>query len=73
MISDQAYSEMLGLELLPLQNGNFVPFSFVADQNVIYITLEDYPRSLFPDLKERFILDNLNPHLLAALMEAAQT
>lgn len=73
MISDQAYSEMLRLELLPLQNGNFVPFSSVSDQNVIYITLEDYPRSLFPGLEERFILDNLTPHLLAALTEAAQT
>lgn len=45
VLSDQAYSELLGLELLPLQNGNFVPFSSsVSDQDVIYITSEDYPR-----------------------------
>ena len=30
-------------------------------------------RSLFPGLEGRFILDNLKPHLLAALKEAAQT
>ncbi|XP_045444568.1 sacsin isoform X3 [Pipistrellus kuhlii] len=44
-----------------------------SDQDVIYITSEDYPRSLFPGLEGRFILDNLKPHLLAALKEAAQT
>nr|XP_026250752.1 sacsin isoform X5 [Urocitellus parryii] len=74
VLSDQAYSELLGLELLPLQNGNFIPFSSsVSDQDVIYITSEEYPRSLFPGLEGRFILDNLKPHLLAALKEAAQT
>uniref|UniRef100_A0A452QMT9 Sacsin molecular chaperone n=1 Tax=Ursus americanus TaxID=9643 RepID=A0A452QMT9_URSAM len=74
VLSDQAYSELLGLELLPLQNGNFVPFSSsVSDQDVIYITSEDYPRSLFPGLEGRFILDSLKPHLIAALNEAAQT
>uniref|UniRef100_A0A452UIL3 Sacsin molecular chaperone n=1 Tax=Ursus maritimus TaxID=29073 RepID=A0A452UIL3_URSMA len=74
VLSDQAYSELLGLELLPLQNGNFVPFSSsVSDQDVIYITSEDYPRSLFPGLEGRFILDSLKPHLIAALKEAAQT
>ncbi|XP_011533341.1 sacsin isoform X4 [Homo sapiens] len=74
VLSDQAYSELLGLELLPLQNGNFVPFSSsVSDQDVIYITSAEYPRSLFPSLEGRFILDNLKPHLVAALKEAAQT
>lgn len=74
VLSDEAYSELLGLELLPLQNGHFVPFSSsVSDQDVVYITSEDYPRSLFPGLEGRFILDNLKPHLLAALKEAAQT
>ncbi|XP_054442512.1 sacsin isoform X5 [Pteronotus mesoamericanus] len=74
VLSDQAYGELLGLELLPLQSGSFVPFSSsVSDQDVIYIPSEDYPRSLFPGLDGRFILDNLKPHLLAALKEAAQT
>lgn len=45
VLSDQAYSDLLGLELLPLQSGHFVPFSSsVSDQDVIYITSEDYPR-----------------------------
>nr|KAF6428417.1 sacsin molecular chaperone [Rousettus aegyptiacus] len=74
VLSDRAYSELLGLELLPLQNGSFAPFSSsVSDQDVVYITSEDYPRSLFPGLEGKLILDNLKPHLLAALKEAAQT
>ncbi|ERE91622.1 sacsin [Cricetulus griseus] len=74
VLSDQAYSELLGLELLPLQSGAFVPFSSsVSDQDVVYITSEEFPRSLFPGLEARLILENLKPHLLAALKEAAQT
>uniref|UniRef100_A0A8C9BKB9 Sacsin molecular chaperone n=1 Tax=Phocoena sinus TaxID=42100 RepID=A0A8C9BKB9_PHOSS len=74
VLSDQAYGELLGLELLPLQNGSFIPFSSsVSDQDVTYISSENYPRSLFPGLEGKFILDNLKPHLLAALKEAAQT
>lgn len=49
VLSDQVYSELLGLELLPLQNGHFIPFSSsVSDQDVIYITSEDYPRQKSP-------------------------
>lgn len=45
VLSDHAYSELLGLELLPLQSGAFVPFSSsVSDQDVVYITSEDCPR-----------------------------
>ena len=45
VLSDQAYSELLGLELLPLQSGAFLPFSSSAcDQDVIYIASEEHPR-----------------------------
>ncbi|XP_028903954.1 sacsin isoform X2 [Ornithorhynchus anatinus] len=74
VLSDETYSELLGLELLPLQNGSFIPFSSsVAEQDAVYITSEDYPRSLFPGLEGRLILDDLKPQVLASLKEAAQT
>ncbi|XP_027733449.1 sacsin isoform X3 [Vombatus ursinus] len=74
VLSDAAYHELLGLDLLPLQNGNFIPFSSsVSDQDVIYITSEDYPRSLFPGLEGRIIFDDLKSQILASLKEAAQT
>lgn len=45
VLSDGVYSELIGLELLPLQNGNFIPFSSsVSEQDVVYITSEEYPR-----------------------------
>lgn len=45
VLSDGVYSELIGLELLPLQNGNFIPFSSsVSEQDIIYITSEEYPR-----------------------------
>lgn len=40
---------------------------------IVIVMLLSLFRSLFPGLEGRFILDNLKPHLLAALKEAAQT
>lgn len=61
VLSDQAYSELLGLELLPLQSGSFVPFSSsVSDQDVVYITSEDHPRYVRGPLPQR--CRPLGPH-----------
>ncbi|XP_039392976.1 sacsin isoform X5 [Mauremys reevesii] len=74
VLTDGVYSELIGLELLPLQNGNFIPFSSsVSDQDVVYITSEDYPRSLFPGLEGRLLSDDLKPQVLTALKEAAKS
>uniref|UniRef100_A0A8D0EL10 Ubiquitin-like domain-containing protein n=1 Tax=Strix occidentalis caurina TaxID=311401 RepID=A0A8D0EL10_STROC len=74
VLSDGVYSELIGLELLPLQNGNFIPFSSsVSEQDVVYITSEEYPRSLFPGLEGRLLSDDLKPEVLAALKEAAKS
>ncbi|KYO44864.1 hypothetical protein Y1Q_0022949 [Alligator mississippiensis] len=74
VLSDGVYSELIGLELLPLQNGNFIPFSSsVSEQDIIYITSEEYPRSLFPGLEGRLLSDNLKPQVLTALKEAAKS
>uniref|UniRef100_H3A3T5 Sacsin molecular chaperone n=1 Tax=Latimeria chalumnae TaxID=7897 RepID=H3A3T5_LATCH len=75
VLSDENYSDLIGLELLPLQNGNFVSFSSsVADKDVVYIVSEDYPsRSLFPGLEGRFLSDSLKPSIVAALKDAARS
>ncbi|XP_010171378.2 sacsin, partial [Antrostomus carolinensis] len=74
VLSDGVYSELIGLELLPLQNGNFIPFSSsVSEQDVVYITSEEYPRAFFPGLEGRLLSDDLKPEVLAALKEAAQS
>lgn len=45
ILSDACYSDLLGLELLPLQNETFVAFSSsVSDKDAVYIASEEYPR-----------------------------
>ncbi|KAM4702085.1 LOW QUALITY PROTEIN: sacsin [Discoglossus pictus] len=74
VLSDGAYSDLIGLEMLPLPNGNFIPFSSsVSDKDIVYITSEEYPRTLFPGLEGRLLCDNLKPEILTALKEASQT
>ncbi|XP_053564484.1 sacsin isoform X2 [Bombina bombina] len=73
VLSDNCYSDLIGLELLPLQNGKFIPFSSsVSDKDIIYITSEEYPRTLFPGLEGRLLSENLKPEILSALKEASK-
>lgn len=45
ILSDACYSDLIGLELLPLQNETFVAFSSsVSDKDAVYIASEEYPR-----------------------------
>lgn len=44
-LSDANYSDLIGLELLPLQDESFTTFSSsVSDKDAIYIASEEYPR-----------------------------
>uniref|UniRef100_A0A8C5P842 Sacsin molecular chaperone n=1 Tax=Leptobrachium leishanense TaxID=445787 RepID=A0A8C5P842_9ANUR len=71
-LSDGIYSELIGLELLPLQSGRFILFSSsVSDKDIVYITSEEFPRTLFPGLEGRLLLDDLKPEILNALKEAS--
>lgn len=72
ILSDENYSDLIGLEILPLQNGSFTSFSSsVSDKDAIYITSEEYPRTLFPGLEGRLLSEDLKPKILTALKEAA--
>ncbi|KAM9321383.1 sacsin isoform 3-T3 [Gastrophryne carolinensis] len=72
ILSDANYSELIGLEMLPLQNGSFISFSSsVSDKDVVYITSEEFPRALFPGLEMRLLSEDLKPEILSALKEAA--
>lgn len=45
VLSDANYSDLIGLELLPLQDGTFTSFSSpVSEKDAIYIASEEYPR-----------------------------
>ncbi|XP_043926906.1 sacsin [Protopterus annectens] len=74
ILRDENYSELLGLELLPLQTGTFVSFlASAADKDAIYITSDDFPSSLFPGLEGKFLAENLKPVVLAGLKDAAKS
>lgn len=45
VLSDRNFGELIGLELLPLQNGSFKSFdSSAADKDGVYITTDDHSR-----------------------------
>ncbi|KAM9468720.1 sacsin [Clarias gariepinus] len=74
ILSDACYSDLIGLELLPLQNETFVAFSSsVSDKDAVYIASEEYPRSLYPGLEGRFVLESITPQVMNSLKEAAKS
>ncbi|XP_066555728.1 sacsin [Amia ocellicauda] len=74
VLSDACFSDLIGLELLPLQNEAFVAFSSsVSEKDAVYITSEDYPRTLFPGLSGRLLSESIKPSVLEVLKEAAKS
>ncbi|KAG7223047.1 hypothetical protein INR49_015936 [Caranx melampygus] len=73
-LGDANYSDLIGLELLPLQDDTFTTFSSsVNDKDAIYIASEECPRSLYPGLEGRFILENIKPSVMDSLKKAAKS
>ncbi|XP_029922629.1 sacsin [Myripristis murdjan] len=73
-LSDACYSDLIGLELLPLQDETFVAFSSsVSEKDAIYIASEEYPRSLYPGLEGRFILESIKASVMNSLRNAAKS
>ncbi|KAM9318083.1 sacsin [Pholidichthys leucotaenia] len=73
-LGDANYSDLIGLELLPLQDETFTTFSSsVSEKDAIYIPSEEYPRSLYPGLEHRFILESIKPSVMDSLKKAAKT
>ncbi|XP_077468209.1 sacsin isoform X1 [Stigmatopora argus] len=74
VLNDGNYNDLIGLELLPLQDGSFATFSFsVTEKDSVYISSADFPRCLYPGLDGRFILESIKPSVLERLKEAAKS
>ncbi|TNN01595.1 hypothetical protein fugu_010977 [Takifugu bimaculatus] len=74
VLSDANYSDLIGLELLPLQDETFTSFSSpVSEKDAIYITSEEYPRFLYPGLEGRFILESIKSSVMDSLKKAAKS
>ena len=45
VLSDNCYGDLIGLELLPLQDETFVMFSSsISEKDAVYVASDDYPR-----------------------------
>ena len=68
-LEDEAYREMAGLCLLPLEDKSFSEFQvgFYWNQECIYIPDADCPSSLFPGLESKFLDMTIGPKLLKML------
>ncbi|XP_041919282.1 sacsin isoform X2 [Alosa sapidissima] len=74
VLSDGGYGDLIGLELLPLQDDTFIAFSSsVSEKDAVYITSQEYPRCLYPGLEGRFILESMGPRVMNRLREAARS
>ncbi|XP_048048678.1 sacsin-like [Megalobrama amblycephala] len=58
-LSDEKYTELQGLKLLPLSDGTFTSFSKGA-QNTVLIDNEKFPRTLLPFCRDRFLPNDLS-------------
>ncbi|KAK2905342.1 hypothetical protein Q8A67_007141 [Cirrhinus molitorella] len=69
-LSDEKYTELQGLKLLPLSDGTFTSFGSGV-QNLVLIDNEKFPRTLLPFCKERFLPNNLSHCCTTQLRELA--
>ena len=55
VLNDDGFSELPGLELLPVSDGTVVSFTERPAGGAIYITSPEHPPELFPGLKHRIL------------------
>ncbi|KAJ7380166.1 hypothetical protein OS493_010877 [Desmophyllum pertusum] len=70
VLKDDKFSELLGLELLPVSNGLFVSFSNSGE--AIYVSSPDHPRGLLPSLQDRFLDEDVDEKILRSLQTVAE-
>ena len=61
---------LTGVSLLPLENGNFVPFDLLSE--AVYITSDEFPKSLFPGFSHRILLTEISITIKKTLERAAE-
>lgn len=67
-LSDGQFSDLEGLQLLPLSNGDFLKFE--ARARTVFISSKEHPQELFPGLDERFLDRGVDEKILDNLSEA---
>ena len=67
-LSDGQFSDLEGLQLLPLSNGDFVKFEATA--RTVFISSGEHPQELFPGLDGQFLDRGVDAEILDNLYEA---
>ena len=69
-LRDCHFTELYGLDLLPLTTGAFTTFSKQPDR--IYISSPEHPKELLPGLRHRFLDDTVDADIIQKLRDAAK-
>ena len=69
-LSDNQYSELQGIELIPLANGHFTSFQSVYQQSV-YLCSSEFPKYLLPNLDHKLVDVSNDSLLQSSLYEIA--
>lgn len=67
-LSDRHFSDLEGLYLLPVCNGQFAKFE--ARATTVYIASAEHPQELFPALDDRFLDKSIHEDVVRVLKEA---
>ena len=72
VLKDDNFSELPGLELLPVSNGTVVSFVERSASGAIYITSLEHPPELLPGLKHRILDQDADEETLRKLEDVAE-
>ena len=72
VLKDDNFSELPGLELLPVSDGTVVSFVERSANAAIYITSPEHPPELLPGLKHRILDQDADEETLRKLEEVAE-
>ena len=70
-LSDNCYSDLSGLNVLPLANGTFTSFDSSYGGQTVYLCSTDYPRSLLPNRDHLLVDLSDDPSLQMSLYQVA--
>ena len=73
LLKDDNFRNLYDLQLLPISDGSFLKFSWCTnDQDVIYITSEEHPKSLLPGLEHIFLDQTVDTEIICQLKKVAE-
>ena len=72
MESESDFIQLVGLQLLPLDDGSWTTYES-STENIVFIPTEDSPQNLLPGLEKCFIRSGLDESLAGRLFSLAHS